>query len=91
MPDSNHAREVALLQTEIEALKVEQRNLLRATGAAAIFIAKLDSHALPEATYHAADILAGALNALSEDVLRDAIELIRRESGERLSHDHDGD
>jgi hypothetical protein len=91
MPDSDHAREIALLQAEIEALKAERRNLLRTTGAAAIFIAKLDSHALPEATYHAADILAGALNALSEEVLRDAIELIRRESGERLSRKRDDD
>jgi hypothetical protein len=78
-------QELTMLRTEIEMLMAERQALLRTTGAAAIFVAKLDSHALPEATFEAADILAAALNELSEETLRDAIELVRKESGESLS------
>ena len=91
MPDfeSNH-QEVAYLRAEVEALQTERQTLLRATGAAAVFVARLDSHTLPESTYAAADILAGALNALTEETLRAAIELIRREAGRSLSESDDG-
>jgi hypothetical protein len=92
MAGSSHEQEVAMLRAEVEMLMTERRALLRTTGAAAIFVAKLDSHALPEATYEAADILAAALNGLSEETLRDAIELIRNEAGEMLSvRDEDDD
>ena len=76
MPDSDHEREAALLR-RVETLLVERETLLRATGAAAVFIAKLDNHTLPESTYRAADVLADVLNALPERTLREAIELIR--------------
>jgi hypothetical protein len=85
VPDSKHEREAAMLRAEIKALMSERRRLLRATGAAAVFVAELDSHALPESTYHAADLLAGALNDLPEETLRAAIEVIRKEAGENLS------
>jgi uncharacterized small protein (DUF1192 family) len=85
VPDSKPNQEVAVLSAEIETLLAERHTLLRATGAAAVFVAKLDSHALPESTYDAADVLAGALNALSEETLRAAIELIRKEAGRSLS------
>jgi len=88
VPDSKPNQEVAVLRAEIETLLAERQTLLRATGAAAVFVAKLDSHALPESTYDAADVLAGALNALPEETLRAAIELIRKEAGRSLS---DGD
>jgi hypothetical protein len=92
MAASNPEQELAMLRSEIEMLMSERQALLRTTGAAAIFVAKLDSHALPESTYEAADILAAALNDLSEETLRDAIELIRREAGEGLSmRDNDDD
>ena len=85
MPDSKHEQEVALLRAKVETLLFERQTLLRTTGAAAVFVARLDSHVLPESTYEAADILAGALNALPEQTLREAIELIRKEAGESLS------
>jgi len=91
MAASNPEQELAMLRSEIEMLMSERQALLRTTGAAAIFVAKLDSHALPESTYEAADILAAALNDLSEETLRDAIELIRREAGEALSVRDDDD
>lgn len=91
MSESSHEQEVAMLRAELEMLMAERQALLRSTGAAAVFVAKLDSHALPESTYAAADILAEALNGLPEETLRDAIELVRRESGESLSVPADDD
>ena len=85
MPDSNHEREVAMLRAEVETLRVERRGLLRTTGAAAVFVARLDNHTLPESTFDAVDVLASALNALPEETLRDAIQLVRNEAGESLS------
>jgi hypothetical protein len=74
VPDSETNQAMAILRAEVETLLTERQALLRATGAAAVFVAKLDSHALPESTYDAADILAGALNALPEETLRAAGE-----------------
>ena len=91
MPDSEPNQEVAVLRAEVEMLLTERQTLLRATGAAAVFVARLDSHALPESTYDAADILAGALNALPEETLRAAIELIRKEAGRSFSDGGDDD
>jgi hypothetical protein len=73
-----------MLRTEIEMLMAEREHLLRTTGAAAMFVAKLDSHSLPESTYEAADILAGAINSLPEETLRDAVDLVRETFGETL-------
>ena len=74
-------------ERELEMLMTERENLLRSTGAAAIFVAKLDSHTLPEATYEAADILAATINGLPEETLRDAIDLVREQLGESLGDD----
>jgi hypothetical protein len=77
MASDHHAQEIQMLRSEIEMLMNERQSLLRATGAAAVFVANLDSESLPESTYAVADILAHALNQLSEDSLRDALELVR--------------
>ena len=77
MTSDHHAQEIQMLRSEIEMLMNERQRLLRATGAAAVFVANLDSESLPESTYAVADILAHALNELSEDSLRDALELVR--------------
>jgi len=73
------ADEVSLLRTEIEMLMGERAGLLRTVGAAAVFVAHLDSSVLPEETYTSADVLAHALNALPEETLRDALEMVRPE------------
>jgi hypothetical protein len=91
VPEFEHDREVARLRAEVEALQNERRGLLRTTGAAAVFVARLDSHTLPESTFDAVDVLAGALSALPEQTLRDAIELIRSEAGATLSRGGDED
>mgnify|MGYP003395027904 CR=1 FL=1 len=77
MTSDHNAQEIQMLRSEIEMLMNERQSLLRATGAAAVFVANLDSESLPESTYAVADILAQALNQLSEDSLRDALELVR--------------
>ena len=74
-----HAEEIQLLRAEIEMLMNERKRLLRTAGAAAVFVAKLDSSVLPEETYEAADVLAHALNQLAEESLCDALELVRPE------------
>lgn len=79
MPVEEHKQEVEMLRTEIEMLMGERQRLLRAAGAAAIFVAELDSSVLPESTYTPADVLAHALNELPEETLRDALELVRPE------------
>jgi hypothetical protein len=73
--------EVRLLREEIELLMAERRQLLQVTGAAAVFVANLDSDSLPEdaGTIDAAELLAEQLNGLSEETLRDALESVRAE------------
>jgi hypothetical protein len=79
-----HAMEeddVRLLREEIELLMNERRQLLQVTGAAAVFVANLDTDSLPEETdtIDAAEMLAEQLNGLSEETLKDALESVRAE------------
>ncbi len=73
--------EIRLLREEIELLMNERRQLLQVTGAAAVFVANLDTDSLPEETdtIDAAEMLAEQLNGLSEETLRDALESVRAE------------
>ncbi len=79
MTTNQHEDEVSMLRAEIEMLMGERAGLLRTVGAAAVFVANMDSKSLPEETYTSADVLAHALNALPEESLRDALEIIRSE------------
>ena len=73
--------EVRLLRGEIEMLMNERRQLLQVTGAAAVFVANLDTDTLPDDTdtIDAAEMLAEQLNGLSEETLKDALESVRAE------------
>jgi hypothetical protein len=73
--------EVRLLRDEIEMLMSERRQLLQVTGAAAVFVANLDTDSLPDDadTLDAAEMLAEQLNGLSEETLKDALESVRAE------------
>lgn len=73
--------EVRLLREEIELLMNERRQLLQVTGAAAVFVANLDTDRLPDeaVTIDAAEMLAEHLNGLSEETLKDALESVRAE------------
>lgn len=76
-PMSNAADEVALLRGEIEILMQEREQLLLTVGAASVLVANLQAEALPESALDAGDILAESLNALPEDLLREALERVR--------------
>ena len=71
--------DVSLLRDEIEMLMNERRQLLQVTGAAAVFVANLDTDSLPDEadTIDAAEMLAEQLNSLSEETLKDALESVR--------------
>ncbi|MHB0974292.1 MAG: hypothetical protein ACYC0P_08615 [Thiobacillus sp.] len=73
--------EIRLLRNEIEMLMNERRQLLQVTGAAAVFVANLDTESLPDetGTIDAAEMLAEQLNGLSEETLRDALESVGAE------------
>jgi hypothetical protein len=73
--------EIRLLRDEIEMLMTERRQLLQVTGAAAVFVANLDTDSLPDETdtIDAAEMLAEQLNGLSEETLKDALESVRAE------------
>ncbi|HUF21971.1 MAG TPA: hypothetical protein VMP00_14620 [Burkholderiales bacterium] len=79
MTSNQHDQEISMLRAEIEMLMNERQGLLRASGAAAVFVAQLDSSSLPEETFAAADVLAQALNTLSDETLRESLELVRPE------------
>lgn len=73
--------EARLLREEIEMLMHERLQLLQVTGAAAVFVANLDTESLPDDadTIDAAEMLAEQLNGLSEETLKDALESVRAE------------
>jgi hypothetical protein len=73
--------EIRLLRDEIELLMAERRQLLQVTGAAAVFVANLDTDTLPDemGTIDAAEMLAEQLNGLPEETLKDALESVRAE------------
>ncbi|GKS68850.1 hypothetical protein W03_08540 [Nitrosomonas sp. PY1] len=69
-------QEISMLRKQIEILMHERQSLLDATGAAAVFIASLDSARLPKSAHQAAKLLARLLNSLPEETLRDALEKV---------------
>ncbi|MGB8856679.1 MAG: hypothetical protein WCC58_08430 [Burkholderiales bacterium] len=71
--------EIEMLRSELEMLMHERANLLRVTGAAAAFVANLDSRDLPSSSYEAAEILADSLNHIQEDTLQDALLAVKAE------------
>ena len=67
-----------MLGRELDILMAERARLLRVAGAAAQFVALMESRALPRSVATEAEILAESVNALPEDTLRDAIAAISR-------------
>ena len=67
-----------MLTQEIEILMAERSRLLRVAGAAAQFVALMESRNLPESVATEAEILAESVNALPEDTLKDALLSIKR-------------
>lgn len=69
--------EITMLRKELELLMAERLMLLRIAGAAAAFVAELDTKQLPADTYEAAEYLAEFLNDLNEETLRDSLEAVK--------------
>ena len=67
-----------MLGKEIEILMADREKLLRVAGAAAQFVAVLESEKLSESVATEAEILAESVNALPEETLRDALAAIVR-------------
>jgi hypothetical protein len=67
-----------MLGKELDILMAERKRLLKVAGAAAQFVALMESRALPESVATEAELLAESVNALSEDTLRDALASITR-------------
>jgi hypothetical protein len=72
-------QEVSMLRAEIEMLMNERQSLLSTTGAAAVFVANLDSSILPDEVCEAAEMLSKSINNLPEETLRDALEKVKAE------------
>jgi hypothetical protein len=79
MQKNINANEIEMLSSEIELLMRERSNLLKVAGAAAGLIAEMKTSDLPIGTIEAADLLATAVNALSEDTLEDALTSVHAE------------
>ena len=58
---------------DMQFLMSERAKLLRVAGAAAQFVAGIESRSLPERMTTEAEILAESVNALPEDTLKDAL------------------
>jgi len=71
-------QEVELLGREVEMLMAERTRLLRVAGAAAVLVANADAEDFPESALDAAETLSEALNALPEEVLKDALDSVQR-------------
>jgi len=67
-----------VLSKEIEILMGERAKLLRVAGAAAQFVAVMESGKLPGSVATEAELLAESVNALAEDTLKDALASITR-------------
>ncbi len=70
-----------MLSKEVELLMSERAKLLRVAGAAAQFVAVMDSRNLPERVATEAEILAESVSALPEDTLKDALVSISTTAG----------
>lgn len=79
MPQVLKDQEIAMLRSELEMLMAERQTLLRIAGAAAAFVAELDADVLPEETLEAAEMLAEYINAVPEETMRDALEIVKAE------------
>ena len=77
MLNTQNHQETAMLRDEVEMLMRERDTLLRVTGAAAVFVAEIDSASLAAETLQAAEVLAESLNHLSEDTLRESLEAVK--------------
>ncbi len=71
-----HQQELSMLRSELDMLMTERQQLLRICGAAAMFVAEVESEHLPEPVWNVAELLAESLNELSGETLQEALESV---------------
>jgi len=79
MPDKLNRQEADMLRAELEILMRERASLLKVAGAAAVFVANMDSRDLPVDAIEAAEMLSVCVNNLPEESLKDALETVHAE------------
>ena len=83
MTDNMNKQEVDMLREELEMLMAERSGLLKVVGAAAVLVANTEVRSLSLEMAEAADVLAKSVNDLSEETLKDALEMVHAESDPR--------
>ncbi|MFZ1545732.1 MAG: hypothetical protein WAT12_01325 [Candidatus Nitrotoga sp.] len=81
MSDKINTQEVAMLREELEILMNERTCLLKVAGAAAVLVANTDGRNMPPEAAEAAEMLSKCVNNLSEETLKDALEIVHAEVG----------
>lgn len=81
MSDKLNTQEVAMLREELEILMNERTCLLKVAGAAAVLVANTDGRNMPPEAAEAAEMLSKCVNNLSEETLKDALEIVHAEVG----------
>lgn len=81
MSDKLNAQEVSMLREELEILMNERTGLLKVAGAAAVLVANTDGRNMPPEAAEAAEMLSKCVNDLSEETLKDALEIVHAEVG----------
>ena len=81
MSDKLNAQEISMLREELEILMNERTGLLKVVGAAAVLVANTDGRNLPPEAAEAAEMLSKCVNDLSEETLKDALEIVHAEVG----------
>jgi len=81
MSDKLNTQEVAMLREELEILMSERTCLLKVAGAAAVLVANTDGRNMPPEAAEAAEMLSKCVNNLSEETLKDALEIVHAEVG----------
>lgn len=78
MSTQSNQPEDQMLRSEIEIMMADREALLRVAGAAAKFVENMNMTKLPVSSIPLAQAISSAVNALSEDSLRDALESLQR-------------
>ncbi|HEY7987453.1 MAG TPA: hypothetical protein VIE17_11140 [Methylophilaceae bacterium] len=76
MQHTDQTQEIAMLRAEVEILMIERQSLLQVAGAAAGFIAEINSVDVPAGAIEAAELLAESVNALPEETLQDSLTAV---------------
>ncbi len=81
MPENLNKQEIGMLREEMEMMMIERNILLKIVGAAAVLMANTDGRNLPPEAAESAEMLSALVNALPEEVLKEALDSVHAEPG----------